>query len=98
MLLEALRNFPNLEQQQNKKALVLVQNYIRSSRGTEPVRKFRDCGGLDKLILVLKSSDVELLDLGLSIVATCCREQAARIRVSLLLFVVTDTCDMTRLW
>ena len=79
----SVHNLSNSDKQIAKQALLHTQKFIRSAPGTEPVQHFRECGGLKRLISILKSSDLELVDLSLSVLATCCREPASRECVSL---------------
>ena len=78
----SVHNISNSDKQTAKQALLQTQKFIRSAPGTDLVQNFRECGGLKRLISVLKSSDVELVDLSLSVLATCCREPASREYVS----------------
>ena len=69
-----------------------IQSLLRKSKGLDVACDFRKSGGLDEVVKVVQSCSevedndeskvVQVLDLALSVLATCCREQETKTRVS----------------
>ncbi|XP_038075788.1 uncharacterized protein LOC119743454 [Patiria miniata] len=59
-----------------------IQGLVRKSRGLEVVSEFRELGGLNEVVQVVKNDvNEKLTDMALSVLATCCREQESKSRV-----------------
>lgn len=60
----------------------LHQIRTRVIKTDQGLKTFRECGGLENLIPLLRKSNENVLDIVLSILGNCCMDEACSLRVS----------------